>query len=288
MEDKYRQGDLVVFPKEGDVIIMGDLHGNLKNFHKVVEAIDLESHPNRHLVLQEPTHTYEAQEDRSFLLIEEIVFLKSQFPNQVHVILGNHELSEITGKEILKGGICYNILFLEGMKKEYGQHFESIRELMLDFMKTMPLACLAPNKIFICHTTPVKKYIHHYSLDFFRKGTGNKEKDKVMVEKLVWGRDLSQEAADEFAKKVECEILIVGHTACKRGFQVPNSRHIILDSKGNFATTLHFKFHRSYDQKHLIKNCIQYIHKKAVEKLLEKKIDEEKENLEENISHEDM
>ncbi len=286
MEDKYRQGDLVVLPKEGDVVVMGDLHGNLKNFNKVVSAIDLASHPNRHLILQEPTHTYEAQEDRSFLLIDEIVFLKSQYPHQVHIILGNHELSEITGKEILKGGICYNILFLEGMKKEYGQEFDAIRELMLDFMKTMPLACIAPNKIFICHSTPLKKYVHHYSLSFFRQGTGNKEKDKAMVEKLVWGRDLSQQAADEFATRVGCDILIVGHTACKRGYQVPNTRHIILDSKGNFAATLHFKLHRSYTQKYLIKNCIQYIHKKAVEKILDGKKDE-KANLMENISHEE-
>ena len=42
----------------------------------------LEDHPHRHLILQEPTHTYEATEDRSFLLIDEIVALKSKFPDQ--------------------------------------------------------------------------------------------------------------------------------------------------------------------------------------------------------------
>ena len=72
----------------------------------------------------------------------------------MHIILGNHELSEITGKEILKGGICYNILFRGGMKREYGDHYSAIQELMINFMKTMPLACVTRNRIFISHSDP--------------------------------------------------------------------------------------------------------------------------------------
>lgn len=269
MEDIYRNGDLIELPAEGDVIILGDLHGNRDNFNKVVNAADLVNHPKRHLILQEPTHTYETKEDKSFLLIDEIAVLKSRFPNQVHIILGNHELSEITGKEILKGGICYNILFKEGMKKEYGNHYTAVREMMINFMKTMPIACITKSRIFISHSTPVAKYIPHYSLSFFRKGTGNKKKDQVLIEKLIWGRDLSQEAADAFATRVKCETLIVGHTACKRGYQVPNSRHIVLDSKGNFATSLHFRLNKRYKQQYLVKNCIKFINKKFVDKLIE-------------------
>ena len=269
-EDKYRKGNLIELPPNGDIIILGDLHGNQENFQKVVAAADLESHPDRHLILQEPTHTYEVSEDRSFLLIDEIAHLKSKFPNHVHLILGNHELSEITGKEILKGGICYNILFIEGMKKEYGHHFSTIRELMLEFMQTMALGCLLPNRIFVSHSTPMLKYIPWYSLKFFREGSGDPNQDKLMIEKLVWGRDLSQNAADAFATRVRCETLIVGHTACKRGYQVPNSRHIVLDSKGVFGTSLHFRMNRCYTQQHLVKKSLQYINKKAVKKLLAK------------------
>ena len=269
MEDKYRKGDLIELPLKGDVVIMGDLHGNRDNFNKVLTAADLENHPDRHVILQEPTHTCEATEDKSFLLIEEIVAFKSKFPHQIHVILGNHELAELTGKEILKGGICYNILFREGMKQEYGNHFENIQELLHDFIKTMPIACITHSQIFISHSTPEAQYIPLYSLKFFAQGTGDRKKDEFMIEKLVWGRDLSQESADLFAARVNSEILVVGHTACKRGYQVPNSRHIILDSKGLFATSLHFKLHRRYTQEELVQTCVQYINKNAVRKALE-------------------
>ena len=90
-----------------------------------------------------------------------------------------------------------------------------------------------------------------------------------MIEKLVWGRDLSQKAADAFARRVQCDILIVGHTACKRGYQVPNSRHIVLDSKGNFATSLHFRLNGKYTQQYLVQKCIQYLNKKKVKRLLQ-------------------
>ena len=270
MEDRFRNGDLIELPPKGDIVILGDLHGNIQNFDKVVAAAALESHPHRHLVIQEPTHTYEVCEDRSFLLHERIVEIKSLFPDQLHIILGNHELSELTGKEILKGGICYNILFREGMKTEYGEYYSEIRDLLHDFIKTMPLACLTPNRVFISHSTPAAKYVPHYSLKFFTKGIEPEKKHRLLIEKLVWGRDLSQETADAFAKKVRSEILVVGHTACKRGYQVPNSRHIILDSKGVFATSLHFRLTRLYCHKELVKKCIQHINRKAVRKALEK------------------
>ncbi|HNZ66941.1 MAG: metallophosphoesterase [Planctomycetes bacterium] len=279
IEDKYRHGELIEFPTQGDVIVLGDLHGNLPNFQKIVQAAQLDSHPNRHLVLQEPTHTYEAKEDKSFLLIDEIVKLKSKYPDRVHIILGNHELSEILGREILKGGICYNILFREGMKKEYGIHYEEIRDLMIDFMKTMPLACISPNKIFISHSTPPIQYMHHYSLDFFRRDAKD-PKARAMVEKLVWGRDLTQQAADVFAKRVGCEILIVGHTACKKGFQVPNSRHIILDSKGTFATSIHFHFGKKYTQKYLVEKSMKHINPGLIKEVVRRiKEQEEEKNM---------
>lgn len=269
MEDKLRTGDLIELPSTGDVVIMGDLHGNIANFKKTLAAAELDTKSDRHLIIQEPTHTYEVSEDRSFMLHEEIVLAKSKFPNQIHIILGNHELSELTGKEILKGGICYNILFREGMRQEYGNYFADIREMLHNFIRTMPLACITHNRIFISHSTPELKYIPLYSLEFFRNSSGDPKKTELLVERLVWGRDLSQHAADAFAERIKCDILVVGHMACKRGYQIPNTRHIILDSKGLFATTLHFRLNHPYTQQELVKRCIHHINKKAVHRALE-------------------
>jgi hypothetical protein len=270
MEDRYRTGDIIELPSQGDVIVMGDIHGNRENFAKVLEAADLENNPQRHLIIQEATHTYQVEEDLSFLLHEDIVKVKAQFPHQLHILLGNHELSELTGKEILKGGICYNILFREGMKREYGEYYDVIKDLFDDYIKTMPLAAVAPNGIFLSHSIPDPKYTRYYSLKLFREGLEDQKKYSILTEKLVWGRDLSQENADAFTQQVESEIHVVGHTACKRGYQVPNDRHIVLDSKGLFATTLYFRLDKKYTQDELVKKGIQHINKKEVCEKLQK------------------
>lgn len=287
MEDKYRKGELIELPPQGDIVVLGDLHGNSANFQKIVKMIQLDKAPNRHLLLQEPTHTTEAREDKSFFLIEEIVELKSKYPDQVHIILGNHELSEIKLFEdhdekyerhaITKGGICYNILFRNSMKQEYGIHEEELRELMINFMQTMPIACLCPNRIFISHSIPPLKYVHHYNLDFFRNDAKD-PKAKAMIDKLVWGRDLTQKAADEFAKRVSCDILIVGHTACKQGFQIPNDKMIILDSKGVFATFMHFNLTKMYTHQEIRSSkYLKHLNPKEIQKFIQYQKEKEEE-----------
>ncbi len=76
---------------------------------------------------------------------------------------------------------------------------------------------------------------------------------KAHIERMVWGRDFSQEAADEFARMVGAEILIVGHEACQKGFRVPNTRHIILDSKDETGCFIHLRLDVRYVHSDLVK-----------------------------------
>ena len=48
---------------------------------------------------------------------------------------------------------------------------------------------------------------------------------------MLWGRDYRPEAAEAFARRMEADVLIVGHTPCDDGLAVPNRWHIILDCK---------------------------------------------------------
>jgi hypothetical protein len=69
---------------------------------------DLGGHPRRHLVLQELIHgpfSYpDDRGDRSHQMVDVVAALKAQFPHRLHLILGNHELSEITNRPIAKNG----------------------------------------------------------------------------------------------------------------------------------------------------------------------------------------
>lgn len=51
-----RSGGIISVEEASDVLVVGDLHGNLQTFKKVLVAAALDQHPKRHLVLQELIH----------------------------------------------------------------------------------------------------------------------------------------------------------------------------------------------------------------------------------------
>ena len=67
-------------------MVVGDLHGNLPAFKKVLLAAALDRHPGRHLVLQELIHgplSYPGDGgDRSHQLLDVVAALKCQYPER--------------------------------------------------------------------------------------------------------------------------------------------------------------------------------------------------------------
>ena len=51
-----RQGRFIELQDVDEVLVAGDLHGNLDNFKKLFELADLGQRPRRHFVLQELIH----------------------------------------------------------------------------------------------------------------------------------------------------------------------------------------------------------------------------------------
>src|SRR5947208_15044430 len=93
-----RRGGLVSLSEStGEVMVVGDLHGNIPAIRKVLMAADLARNPARHLVLQELVHGHRHYPDdggdKSHQLVDLVCALKCQFPDRVPLILGNHELS---------------------------------------------------------------------------------------------------------------------------------------------------------------------------------------------------
>src|SRR5947209_20452139 len=115
-----RTGSVLRLDGAGGVMVVGDLHGNVTTFGQVLKVAALDKNPRRHLVLQELVHDPRAEElpdgDRSHRLVDLVCALKCQFPDRVHLILGNHELSELTKRSISKNGVMLNALFRDGVE----------------------------------------------------------------------------------------------------------------------------------------------------------------------------
>ncbi|MDP6118964.1 MAG: metallophosphoesterase [Planctomycetota bacterium] len=235
LEDSFRKGALVELPPEGDLVMTGDLHGNRINYQKIVEHAALSRSRDRHLILHEILHALSLTvdgRDLSFQVLEMSARLKTYFPDQVHFMMGNHDLGELLDMDIKKGSNS-SIKGLErGLAAAYGEMKNEVREAYKDFIASMPSAVRTPNRVFISHSIPHIKYLSLFSQDVFQSPVEmeNVHRDHYLY-RLVWGRQLSQEASDQFAEIVDADLLITGHMPVEEGYSVPNTRHLILDSK---------------------------------------------------------
>ena len=222
-----------------DVLVVGDLHGNVPAFRHILGAAALPQNPRRHLVLQELIHGprhYPGGGDKSHQLVDLVCALKCQYPDRVHLILGNHELSELTGRAIGKNGIPLNALFRQGINTAYGDRGAVVYEAYLALFAGLPLAVRTANRVFLCHTIPDGRELDGFDLDVLGMDHWTHEamKRHGTVYAITWGRDTDAETVNRFASMVDADLFITGHQPCDDGFRLANVRQIIIDGTDPF------------------------------------------------------
>jgi hypothetical protein len=234
--DPLRQGNVIHLPPAGDMVVLGDIHGDAANFRSVVEWADLGRNKDRYLVLQELVHGGPLDEkgcDHSFRLLETAAALKCRFKSQVQLVLSNHDLAEIAGSTIKKAGVSLSAAFWRGIASAYGEGWPEVHGAYRRFLAAMPLAVRTPNGVFISHSTPERDALDLFDFSVFNRSL---HVDDFLhggsVYALVWGRAHDQEAADRFARAVGADVLVTGHQMSMPGVKAPTSRQIILVSEG--------------------------------------------------------
>ena len=237
-----RQGNVLLLGPEiaDEVMITGDLHGHRDNFEALLKVADLDHHPRRHLILQEVCHggpTYRTSGGcMSHKMLEDVAKLKTRYPDRVHFILGNHELSELTDYPIQKNKQMLNLMFRSGLQEVYGPAAERVREAFFPFILSCPLGARLPGGVFVTHSVPEGLDSRPFDASIFTRLIDAAEYyERTAVFELVWGRDYRPENAQAFAELVGAKVLINGHEPCPEGFSVPNPFQIILDCCGERA-----------------------------------------------------
>ena len=231
-----RRGSLISLDDAAEeVMVVGDLHGNLPAFRLVLNAADLAQNPRRHLVLQELVHGNrhygEDKGDKSHQLVDIVSALKCQYPDRVHLILGNHELSELTGRPIAKAGVALNALFRLGIETAYGESADVIYDAYRNLFAALPLAVRTTNRVFLCHTIPDPPDLETFDRKIFEadKWPASAMARHGEVYAITWGRNTEPENVDRFANLVDADWFITGHQPCEEGFKQVNHRQIIVD-----------------------------------------------------------
>jgi hypothetical protein len=231
-----RQGMTLHLPASTqDLLVAGDLHGNMNNLQAILQLAQLDAHPQRHLVLQEFVHSkfrYPAGGCTSHRMLDFLAILKIKYPHRVHLLLGNHELSQWTGRKVAKDDIFMNDLFEQGVASAYADRAADLIEAYNQFFASMLLAVRLPNRVFISHSIPSARQLAEFDLSIFQQLGLNKDQlDRdSSVYQLLWGRDVREETSTRFANLVDADFLVTGHIAQEAGYAFPSPHHLILDS----------------------------------------------------------
>lgn len=232
--EEHRAGNVIHFRPGEHMIVAGDVHGNRQNLAKILSYADLGRHPARMLVLQEIIHggaTDDKGGDRSFELLMRAARLRNQFPSQVHFLLGNHDIAQLTDNEITKegAGVCKG--FDLGLLHAFQTDAPEVAAAIDEFILSMPLAGRCPNGVFLSHSLPSpgraqmfdpEVLTRPYLPEDFHRGHG--------VYELLWGRHHDADTLNQFASLLGATLFINGHQPVECGYTVNHERQLILSS----------------------------------------------------------
>lgn len=243
-EDPRREGNVVALEAGCEVIVCGDLHGNRTGLAKVIAHADVAHNPTRRLVLQEITHgpvDPRTGHDRSVEVLLRAARLKVQQPDQVIMLLSNHDLAQATGNEITKGGrrVCED--FVEGLRQAFEDAAEEILPAVNDLLLSQPLGIRCANRTWIGHTLPSPRRQalvgtdvlgRPYTEDDLHRGGGAYE--------WTWGRNHTPEQIDALAAELDVDFFVLAHQRIETGYEWLSPRAIVLASDDAHGYLLRF------------------------------------------------
>ena len=258
--DKYRRDNLVYLPVEGSVIVTGDLHGHRRNFERIVAFADLANNPDRHIVLQEIIHG--GPEDSlggclSYRLLYDVVRYKLNFPDRVHVIMGNHDTAFINSSEVMKDGREMNRAMSLALDREFGPDGTEVELATKQFLFSQPLAVKTESRIWISHSLPGDRFIGKFDPQILNRQL--KVNDVVRPGSaylLTWGRRHSQALLDKLAGQFDIDVFILGHQPQEKGWNQAGENLVIIASNHNHGCLLPINLAQSYTVEQLLESIV--------------------------------
>jgi predicted phosphodiesterase len=258
--DKFRRGNVVHLPAEGHLIVTGDLHGHRRNFERIVAFADLAKHPDQHVILQEIIHGGPEDSEGgclSYRLLFDVVSYKVSFPDQVHVIMGNHDTAYINNTDVMKDGREMNRAMCAALDREFPRCGAEIKLAMKQLLFSQPLAARCESRIWMSHSLPSDYFREKFDPEVLHRPL--KTSDLVRPGSaylLTWGRKHSQALLDSMAKLLDTDIFVLGHQPQEQGWSRAGRNLIILASNHNHGCLLSIEMAKSYTIEQLIESIV--------------------------------
>ena len=250
LQDPLRNGNMLCFPGEGDLIVAGDLHNHKRNFERIRTVSALDQFPKRHVILQELIHggaLGAKGEDRSLDMLLEAVEWAREYPGRIHFLMANHDLAQVQSQSIMKDGYDLTDRFNRYLTIKGGGSVVALKSAFGAFVYSMPLAAITVTGVFLSHSLPGPRDMATFDntilrrqltdADFLRTGS---------VYQLIWGRSQTPEVLATLSKSWWSDLFVCGHQAQDTGYGTIGDRMLILDSSHNHGVFLPIDLSRQF------------------------------------------
>ena len=241
-EDPLLRGSLLVFPNYGQVVMTGDMHGHRRNFEKLKRYCDLGHFGARHVILHELIHeevVLLSAKDTSHELMLDAARWKCEFPDQVHFLLSNHELAQVTRNEISKNGRMVTLAFEESLRETFGAGGGEVLAAICTFIRSFPLAGRTPNRVLLSHSLPGPRELPAFDAGVLSRVLRDDDLDDGgSAHALVWGRYHTAGVLNTLRELFDVDYFVCGHQPQETGYDVLHDCMIILASDHNHGAFL--------------------------------------------------
>lgn len=240
-----RDGCVVRLPMRGSLVVSGDIHDNPLHFAAVLRLARLDGAGaaaagagERHLALQELIHGEASGQhpgddrDMSHRMLGRVAELVLAHPGRVHPLLANHEIAQLRGHPIAKGGVNNVAQFDAGLEWAFGDDAFIAAEAVKRFIRAMPLAAVCENGAFVSHSLPSSGGARHFDVRVLERELHDEDFDPPYgaAYMLTWGRTHTPEHLAALARDWNVRTFIVGHTFVESGAEFRSPNMLILNS----------------------------------------------------------
>ncbi len=274
--DKFRRGNVIYLPGSTvlttgggtSMIATGDLHGHRRNFERIVSFADLASNPDRHVVLQEIIHGGPVDAEGgclSYQLLFEAARYKLNFPDRVHIIMGNHDTACINGSRVIKDGKEMNRSMREALCREFEGNAAEVEQAIKEFLLSEPLAVRTENRIWLSHSLPADHFLDKFDVEVLQRplevgdtvkpgSTSSPQGGSAYL--LTWGRNMSQQTLDRMAELLDVDLFILGHQPQEKGWAQAGQNLLIIASDHSHGCLLPIDLSKAYTVEGLIESLV--------------------------------
>jgi hypothetical protein len=238
-----RRGSIDLIRAPGRLIATGDLHDHPLHFKRLVEMTHLGTEHARHLTLHEiihPPNLYNGV-DYSYRALARVAALKAEFPEHVHLLLGNHELSQVFGAGIIKDGVKVVEAFNAGLETVFNADAAAVLDAIKEFVVAMPLAlrveCNRPDgsrgiDILCSHSLPGLAMMSRFDPSVLsRELTPDDYQPRTgAAHIMVWGRGYDAEQLEDLVERWGVNLFILGHEKAPDGVALVPPNAVVLNS----------------------------------------------------------